>query len=636
MPESTAVIDAPLSCQSDHVPEQLKAYKQWVLWSVETRDGRATKVLRELNGSHARSNDRTTWTTYDEVKEWAQIGFVFSPDDPFCGLDLDNSLDEAGRLKPWAREIVEKINSYTEISPSGKGCKIFGIGKLPRNRIFKIEGDTRDGEKQSQLEMFDHGKFFAMTGNILGLQTEIRDCQKELDELYARYDREHQQAESPRKLSEQEILAKAGKAKNGGKFKDLWHGITAAYGNDESAADQALCCMLAFWTGNDATRIDSMFRASGLYRDKWERSDYRDRTINNAIAMTGKTYDPARVDEIDFCLDPAALIRPKHRRWKMNTLIEDRSIVQSPVLIEGLLRRGEVMNIVAGSKSRKSWAILEAAISISQGSLWMNRFQCNKASVLLIDNELRLPTLKHRSEAVCNAKGVTPPDNIHILPVRGLQYNLIDVPAYIEDVRPDVVILDALYRLFPDKFDENSNTDMTKLYNSIDQIATTTGCAVIIVHHASKGTQSLKSITDVGAGAGAQSRAADTHLVIRPTKADGDSTIDDTAYLDIVARSFPPTPRTVIRWNYPLWTADASAPVHRSEDEVLHDFVDRCYRAEPEPSDTAFERSGFSHRQFEKLRSRALSVGLIDFEKGKGNGRNYYKLPNTADNAKAF
>ena len=54
----------------------------------------------------------------------------------------------------------------------------------------------------------------------------------------------------------------------------------------------ALCCHLAFWTGRDAGRIDALFRQSALYRDKWERDDYRQETIARAIEQTQDTYDP--------------------------------------------------------------------------------------------------------------------------------------------------------------------------------------------------------------------------------------------------------------------------------------------------------------------------------------------------------
>lgn len=93
-------------------------------------------------------------------------------------------------------------------------------------------------------------------------------------------------------LSDEKLLEKAKNAENGDTFRRLWKGDTSLHNGDHSRADQALCNHLAFWTGNDRRRIDSLFRESGLYRGKWDRDDYRDRTIQKAIQATSDTYDP--------------------------------------------------------------------------------------------------------------------------------------------------------------------------------------------------------------------------------------------------------------------------------------------------------------------------------------------------------
>src|SRR4051812_3380402 len=92
-------------------PADLTQRDQWVLWRYETRGDSKTKVPQQMSGKHADSTDPATWTSYETAfrywqrfpKHNAGIGFVFHADDPFCGLDLDNCLDEAGRVKPWAQ-----------------------------------------------------------------------------------------------------------------------------------------------------------------------------------------------------------------------------------------------------------------------------------------------------------------------------------------------------------------------------------------------------------------------------------------------------------------------------------------------------------------------------------------------------
>src|SRR5437868_12708594 len=99
----------------------------------------------------------------------------------------------------------------------------------------------------------------------------------------------HRNGSRPDSLSDREMIDKAMAATNGAKFKTLWNGDTSDYASP-SEADLALCTMLAFWTGKDATRIDALFRQSGLMRPKWERSDYREDTIAQAIDRTHDTY----------------------------------------------------------------------------------------------------------------------------------------------------------------------------------------------------------------------------------------------------------------------------------------------------------------------------------------------------------
>jgi hypothetical protein len=94
----------------------------------------------------------------------------------------------------------------------------------------------------------------------------------------------------PSAFSDDEVIARARAAANGAKFMRLWAGDTTAYGGDDSAADLALLSILSFWT-QDADQLNRLFRRSGLYREKWERNDYRLRTINKALQRDG-TYEP--------------------------------------------------------------------------------------------------------------------------------------------------------------------------------------------------------------------------------------------------------------------------------------------------------------------------------------------------------
>lgn len=101
------------------------------------------------------------------------------------------------------------------------------------------------------------------------------------------------QPATPVSLDDEELLERARAARNGPKFERLWAGDASGYGS-ASEADLALCSLLAFWTAHDPDRIDHLFRASGLMRPKWERADYRERTITEAAARCRSAYQPRR------------------------------------------------------------------------------------------------------------------------------------------------------------------------------------------------------------------------------------------------------------------------------------------------------------------------------------------------------
>ena len=115
-----------------------------------------------------------------------------------------------------------------------------------------------------------------------------------------------------------------------------------------------------------------------------------------------------------------------------------------------------------------------------------------------------------------------------------------------------LVVLDAFYRFLPKDADENSNSNLTDVYNRLDSYASMLDCSFILVHHASKGNQSGKSITDVGAGAGSQARATDTHLVLRQHEE------DDCVVVDAAVRSWHPIEPICLRWSFPVWNVDES------------------------------------------------------------------------------
>jgi len=275
--------------------QNIRDLRQWLCWRYEERNGKPTKVpYSPLTSEKARVTDPAGWTGYAEAvaafreRGYDGIGFVFMKDDPFCGIDLDDCLDpETDEIEPWAQEIIDELDSYTEISPRGTGVHILIRAALPDGR-----------NRRDRIEMYDHERYFTVTGRHLeDTPRTIEPRQEQLLALRRRSLGEPPSATGQKtphpqidtELSDQEIIEKATEAKNGEKFQHLWNGDKSDYGS-ASEADQALCSLLAFWTGPDPHRINSLFRQSGLYREKWDRADYRDRTIRKALEGRTEFY----------------------------------------------------------------------------------------------------------------------------------------------------------------------------------------------------------------------------------------------------------------------------------------------------------------------------------------------------------
>jgi predicted P-loop ATPase len=312
-------------------PEALTCRPQWVLFQLLEVPGKQgelklTKIpVNPRTLKYGSSTNPKTWGTYDAcvavlpraLVAWthtpptehdekpatyqgAGIGFVFTVDDPYMLVDLDHSVaPETGVIAPWAQTLIDTLNSYTQRSVSGKGLHVLVQAKMP----------TED-KQHGDVQMWDQKRFVAMTGwHLPATPRTIESRQSQLAMVHTAHillpkakaeakaaktrttqARTSTAAGAPR-LTDQEILTIASRAKNSAKFNALWAGDTSGY-TSPSEADEALLCILTFYT-KDKAQLDALFRQSGLMDDKWDaRKDYRDRTIAHALATVTESYDP--------------------------------------------------------------------------------------------------------------------------------------------------------------------------------------------------------------------------------------------------------------------------------------------------------------------------------------------------------
>lgn len=290
-----------------NLPEDLRTSASFCLWKYENdKDGRLTKVPYNPHRptAHANVSDPGTFAPFNDAVKQAQapnvagVGVRVAGD--LVGVDIDHCVNEAGELDARARHIVDALDSYTEISPSGHGVRIFLHAEYVayHKETYYVK---RDG-----LEIYLPGytnRFLTVTGNVIN-RAQMLEKSAELQDVLDEYMRRPEKPtttrqntpKTPLSITDNELLEKAMNAKNGALFAELWNGDIKGYPS-HSEADIALCNMLAFWTGNDAGRIDSLFRSSGLYREKWDTvhngvETYGQMTINKAIENTTATYEP--------------------------------------------------------------------------------------------------------------------------------------------------------------------------------------------------------------------------------------------------------------------------------------------------------------------------------------------------------
>lgn len=285
------------------------------------------------------------------------------------------------------------------------------------------------------------------------------------------------------------------------------------------------------------------------------------------LAPGAMDFDPSMFERLPdgFGLDaPEAATRqkpkdttPSHLRIRTaGELIRTHPKLRRSVIYD-LLRQGETMNVISSPKVGKSWLVAGLSLAIVTGRQWLG-YAVERGKVLLIDNELHQETLGYRIKKVGDALGIQEAeyaDDLHIVTLRGCLTDINGLGRLLDSIAAGtyrLVVLDALYRAVPVGTDENSNSAIAQVYNRIDQYALAMDCGWVCVHHTSKGNQANKTITDVGSGAGSQSRAVDSHVILRPHVEAG------CIVLEAAARSFPPVDPVGLRWEWPLWTVDRS------------------------------------------------------------------------------
>jgi|SRR5215208_1718203 len=298
----------------DSIPDELADGRDWVAWEAVLKpdaDKLDEKPIKPdpLKFAYASSSDSATWGTLEwawqamEAHDLDGVGKVFHVDSDLFGIDLDKCRDaETGEIEAWAENVVERFETYAEVSPSGTGLKLFLHGSLPGRRR---KNDAK------RVEMYDDKRFFTVTGNrLLTAPLKINRPDPALVEAfyYSVFPEERAKVEgkadgavlelgamSP-EMTDERILKLLRSDAEAAMFASLYDdGDLSEFGGNWSRADWRLAKRIAYYT-QDADQVERIFGGSALARrDKWQsREDYRDMTIRGAIAARTGTYSPSR------------------------------------------------------------------------------------------------------------------------------------------------------------------------------------------------------------------------------------------------------------------------------------------------------------------------------------------------------
>jgi putative DNA primase/helicase len=520
------------------IPRVLRENEAWVVWKYEpspSNPEKLTKIPYSVHGGKAESDNPRTWGTFRQAMEyhldndWTDgVGMVVCDDDEFVGVDLDHCLNaETLVVEPWARAIVDMLDSYTEITPSGEGLRIFVRGSLPPR-----------GRKRGNFEIYEHGRYLTVTGRHLEgtpltverRELEIRRVHRDIWPDTTREVPPERPAPRPVNLDDVELVSKARSATNGQKFSQLWNGQFSGYYTSQSEADLGLCSMLSFWTGGDAVRIDALFRSSGLFREKWDERHHADGrtygqgTIDEALRTAREFYTPpltgrslgrigtngtSGVSRPDgepeqsertqlsrlTALSSAALLLgdPQPIPWVVSAPSDEHGEIKG-----GLLAERETAIIGAASGTGKTWLIADIVRALAMGTPLFDFFDVARpCRIMLVDEESSVWLLRQRWALLLRGYGIDREsfardvfdERIRIYVDQGFSFD--DDRTYdalLEEAsifRPDFVLFDTLARIH--RRPENDNSQVAALFEDrIKPFKRAIGCGMIFAHHVRK------------------------------------------------------------------------------------------------------------------------------------------------------
>jgi putative DNA primase/helicase len=287
----------------NQIPDELKALNQWMGTKLRPHKNDPTKIDKPpycvvggvVSDVPVDKTNPENWTTFEEASTALErggvdaIGIVLTEDDHLYGIDGDHCINqETGEIAGRVADFIHDHGTYTEVSISGEGVRLIGIGEKPS------WARTVSWDAGFKLEVYDHAAFLVMTGNRISQHTEPQQRQRELGALCRELWPKPKTKRGPTRttpidLDDEALLDKARNSRKGARFKRLYDQGDTSELKSTSEADWSLTNSLIFWAGADPVRVERLFEDSALYRTREDGKDpgYVARNVRKALA----TYD---------------------------------------------------------------------------------------------------------------------------------------------------------------------------------------------------------------------------------------------------------------------------------------------------------------------------------------------------------
>jgi hypothetical protein len=521
-----------LSVINEGIPEELKKLPQWIVWRFEWLHDKAKWDKPPYNpktGKHASSTDPSTWAPFevaylayaDPKNGYDGVGYVFTPDDPYCGIDLDDCRDlETETLTPKAMSLLSFFASYAELSPSGTGVKIITKARLPGA-----------GKRKGWIEMYDGARYFTVTGQKLqDMPSEMQACQQAAEKLYRFVSKgkiitkqaEHLEEWSTG-LGDDEVIDIASKAANGDKFIRLFgHGDISEYDNDHSRADAALIRIIAFYTGPCPEQIERIFSRSELgQRAKWkDRPQYRQLTIENVLATMDQFFGAGTHKQV-----PVVVVKKESlfNVVKANELIK-MELAPAKWAVKEIIPEG--LTAFAGKpKLGKSWLALNVGVDVTSGGYTLGKVKVEPGDVLYLALEDNKRRMQKRLRTHLGTKKVPERLNFAFEWPRQDKGGLHKIAEWLE-AHPDarLVIIDTWQRFRSSRIRGRDCYEEDYAHASeVKALADKYGVAILLLHHCRK--MAAEDPVDSVSGTLGFTGAADAVLVMRRERGKHDATL---------------------------------------------------------------------------------------------------------------